>query len=142
MDNKPLLDLCFARPIGIFSLLDEECRFPKATDETLIQKYATQFNGNGNYVPSKTSEACFTINHYAGNVTYHSQGFLDRNRDMLAPDILEVLSGSSISLVSKLFLEGDNEVRGETRRGEGLVDLGMACFSLNWYDISASKLLW
>ena len=121
VDNKPLLDLCFARPIGIFSLLDEECRFPKATDESLVQKYATQFNGNNNYVPSKTSEPCFTINHYAGSVTYHSFGFLERNRDMLAADLLEVLSGSSISLISKLFLEDDGQVRakGPGARSQG-----------------------
>ena len=28
-------DMCFAKPIGLFALLDEESRFPRASDETL-----------------------------------------------------------------------------------------------------------
>lgn len=35
-DNRPLLDMFLQKPMGLLSLLDEESRFPKATDQTLI----------------------------------------------------------------------------------------------------------
>ena len=35
-DNRPLLDLFLQKPMGMLSLLDEESRFPRATDQTLV----------------------------------------------------------------------------------------------------------
>lgn len=35
-DNRPLLDMFLQKPMGLLSLLDEESRFPKATDQTLV----------------------------------------------------------------------------------------------------------
>lgn len=36
VDNKPVLDMFLAKPMGLLSLLDEESRFPRATDKSLI----------------------------------------------------------------------------------------------------------
>lgn len=38
-DNRPLLDLFLQKPMGMLSLLDEESRFPQATDQTLVGKF-------------------------------------------------------------------------------------------------------
>lgn len=38
-DNRPLLDLFLQKPMGMLSLLDEESRFPQATDQTLVGQY-------------------------------------------------------------------------------------------------------
>jgi len=35
-DNRPLLDMFLQKPMGLLSLLDEESRFPQATDLTLV----------------------------------------------------------------------------------------------------------
>lgn len=35
-DNRPILELCLGKPLGILALLDEESRFPRATDWTLL----------------------------------------------------------------------------------------------------------
>lgn len=37
-DNRPVLDMLLSRPIGLLALLDEESRFPRATDRSLIGK--------------------------------------------------------------------------------------------------------
>jgi myosin heavy subunit len=34
-DNTPILELTLGRPLGIFTLLDEESQLPKSTDWTL-----------------------------------------------------------------------------------------------------------
>ena len=41
-DNRPLLDLFLQKPMGMLSLLDEESRFPQATDQTLVGKSPVQ----------------------------------------------------------------------------------------------------
>jgi Myosin heavy chain len=35
-DNRPVLDLLLSRPMGLLALLDEESRFTRSTDRTLI----------------------------------------------------------------------------------------------------------
>lgn len=42
-DNRPLLDLFLQKPMGMLSLLDEESRFPQATDQTLVGQSLTGF---------------------------------------------------------------------------------------------------
>lgn len=35
-DNRPVLDMLLSRPMGLLALLDEESRFPRSTDRSLI----------------------------------------------------------------------------------------------------------
>lgn len=35
-DNRPVLDMLLSRPMGLLTLLDEESRFPRSTDKSLI----------------------------------------------------------------------------------------------------------
>jgi myosin-3 len=41
--------------------------------------------------------------HFAGQVQYDARGFLEKNRDYLAPEIIQVLRSSRVHLVSSLF---------------------------------------
>ena len=66
-DNRPVLDMLLAKPMGLLALLDEESRFPKATDTTLIEKFHQNIRSNCYYKP-KSNELIFTIQHYAGQV--------------------------------------------------------------------------
>lgn len=37
-DNRPVLDMLLSRQMGLLALLDEESRFPRASDKSLIGK--------------------------------------------------------------------------------------------------------
>lgn len=52
---------------------------------------------------ASTADLSFTIEHYAGRVEYSAQGFLDKNQDRLAVDIINLLSASKSDLVRQLF---------------------------------------
>ena len=81
VENDGALEL-IERKLGIFALLDEQCRFPKATDESLVEKLKTQHSKNSNLkFRVKRSAVEFTVVHYAGEVTYNASGFLEKNRD-------------------------------------------------------------
>ena len=69
-DNKPLLDMFLTKPMGVLALLDEQCVYPKATDQTFVGKLNDNFSKLPYFVSSKrTVVDSFTINHYAGQVS-------------------------------------------------------------------------
>ena len=117
VDNQVLLDLFLGKPVGVFSLLDEESNFPRATDASLVAKYKAQLGAFGNYKPARTSDPVFTIEHYAGNVTYSGAGFLEKNRDTLAHDIVGLMQGSTNDIVSTVFLEGSGATAPSSKAG-------------------------
>ncbi|XP_051910752.1 myosin-IIIa isoform X2 [Hippocampus zosterae] len=100
-DNRPLLDLFLQKPMGMLSLLDEESRFPQATDQTLVEKFQDNLKTKSFWRP-KRIDLGFGINHYAGKVIYNAAGFLSKNRDMLSADIVLLLRSSENELVRKL----------------------------------------
>ncbi|XP_052012908.1 myosin-IIIa [Apodemus sylvaticus] len=100
-DNRPLLDLFLQKPMGLLSLLDEESRFPKATDQTLIEKFEDNLKSQYFWRP-KRMELSFGIHHYAGKVLYSASGFLAKNRDTLPTDIVLLLRSSENIVIRQL----------------------------------------
>ncbi|XP_058520600.1 myosin-IIIb isoform X3 [Ochotona princeps] len=101
-DNRPLLDLFLQKPLGLLALLDEESRFPQATDQTLVDKFEDHLRCRYFWRP-KGVELCFGIQHYAGKVLYDASGVLEKNRDTLPADVIVVLRTSENKLLQQLF---------------------------------------
>ncbi len=102
-DNQECLDLIEKRPLGILSLLDEECRFPKATDLTFLEKLHANHEKHPNYEKPRLTKTNFIVKHYAGDVSYECKGFLDKNKDTLQDDLLDVLTGSNDKFIRDMF---------------------------------------
>ncbi|XP_072307193.1 myosin-IIIa [Eucyclogobius newberryi] len=100
-DNRPLLDLFLEKPMGMLSLLDEESRFPQATDQTLVEKFECNLKAKSFWRPMRV-DLGFGITHYAGKVIYNAAGFLAKNRDTLPADIILLLRSSENELICKL----------------------------------------
>ena len=47
----------------------------------------------------------FTIKHYAGDVTYNVDGFLDKNKDSLFNDLIALAQLSTFRFITSLFPE-------------------------------------
>ncbi|THU70584.1 hypothetical protein C4D60_Mb08t26540 [Musa balbisiana] len=103
VDNQDVLDLIEKKPGGIIALLDEACMFPKSTHETFAQKLYQTFKNNKRFIKPKLSRTNFTICHYAGEVTYQADYFLDKNKDYVVAEHQELLNASKCSFVSGLF---------------------------------------
>ncbi|ROI27831.1 Myosin-4 [Anabarilius grahami] len=87
MDLASCIEL-IEKPMGIFSILEEECMFPKASDTSFKNKLYDQHLGKNNAFqkpkPAKgKAEAHFSLVHYAGTVDYNITGWLDKNKDPL-----------------------------------------------------------
>ncbi|KAG8129050.1 hypothetical protein E2320_015812, partial [Naja naja] len=97
------LDLVTAKPHGILHILDEQTLLSQATDHTFLQKCHYHHANNHWYVKPNLPLPIFTIQHYAGPVTYQVHKFLNKNHDQLRPEVLDIFSHSHLKLVSSLF---------------------------------------
>ncbi|XP_030960204.1 myosin-1 isoform X1 [Quercus lobata] len=95
-DNQDCLSLFEKKPLGLLSLLDEESTFPNGTDLTFANKLKQHLNSNS-YFRGERGKA-FSVCHYAGEVTYDTTGFLEKNRDLLHLDSIQLLSSCSCHL--------------------------------------------
>ncbi|RWR96090.1 myosin-6-like protein [Cinnamomum micranthum f. kanehirae] len=103
IDNQDVLDLIEKKPGGIVALLDEACMFPRSTHETFAQKLYQTFKNHKRFSKPKFSRTDFTISHYAGDVTYETDLFLDKNKDYVIAEHQALLTASKCSFVSGLF---------------------------------------
>ncbi|XP_034089258.1 unconventional myosin-VIIa-like isoform X2 [Gymnodraco acuticeps] len=103
-DNQDALDMIANKPMNIISLIDEESKFPKGTDATMLYKLNSQHKLNYNYIPPKNSYATqFGIQHFAGVVNYETRGFLEKNRDSLHTDIIQLVHSSKNKFIKQIF---------------------------------------
>merc|ERR1712226_1367603 len=108
MDLLATIDL-IEKPMGILSILQEECMFPKASDKTFIEKLYDQHLKKskmfGKPKPKKDSKfpAHFEIYHYAGTVQYSIDGWLNKNKDPINDCVSQLFAASKEPLVASFF---------------------------------------
>ncbi|KAK6319424.1 hypothetical protein J4Q44_G00106350 [Coregonus suidteri] len=111
MDLAACIEL-IEKPMGIFSILEEECMFPKASDTTFKTKLNEQHLGKtaAFQKPKPTKgkeagkEAHFALVHYAGIVEYSITGWLDKNKDPLNDSVVQLYQKSTVKLLAYLYV--------------------------------------
>ncbi|XP_020887364.1 myosin-1 isoform X2 [Arabidopsis lyrata subsp. lyrata] len=120
-DNQDCLSLFEKKPLGLLSLLDEESTFPNGTDLTLANKLKQHLHSNSCFRGDKGK--LFTVVHYAGEVTYETTGFLEKNRDLLHSDSIQLLSSCSCLLpqafASSMLIQSEKPVVGPLYKAGG-----------------------
>jgi myosin-1 len=103
-NNKPCVELIEGRN-GIMSILDEECLFPQGTDQTYLAKLIRVCSNHKFFksMDPKVQSNVFSMEHYAGEVTYTVDTFLDKNKDTLSNDLKEMLQSSHDAFIRSLF---------------------------------------
>ncbi|KAF3776160.1 Myosin-11, partial [Nymphaea thermarum] len=86
-----------------FESFKNNSMFPKSTHETFAQKLYQTFKNNKRFIKPKLSRTNFTISHYAGEVTYLADLFLDKNKDYVVAEHQALLSASQCPFVTSLF---------------------------------------
>ena len=103
-DNQPCIDLIEGK-MGILSLLDEESRLPMGSDESFVNKLHHNYSGDKHkfYKKPRFGKSAFTVCHYAIDVTYESEGFIEKNRDTVPDEQLDVLKNTSNAFLSDVL---------------------------------------
>ena len=107
-DLQPTIDLIeLSNPIGIFSCLDEDCVMPKATDKTFTEKLNSLWDKKSTkYRPSRPGPRDgFILTHYAADVEYSTDGWLEKNKDPLNDNVTRLLAASSDPHIANLFAD-------------------------------------
>ncbi|XP_035999170.1 unconventional myosin-Ic isoform X1 [Fundulus heteroclitus] len=112
-DNKIICDLIEEKHRGIISILDEECLRPGETcDISFLEKLEDTVGGHPHFITHKLangktrrvmSREEFRLLHYAGEVNYNVNGFLDKNNDLLNRNLKEVMCQSENQILSHCF---------------------------------------
>eukprot|EP00286_Rhodomonas_abbreviata_P017229 CAMPEP_0181329374 /NCGR_PEP_ID=MMETSP1101-20121128/23272_1 /TAXON_ID=46948 /ORGANISM="Rhodomonas abbreviata, Strain Caron Lab Isolate" /LENGTH=678 /DNA_ID=CAMNT_0023438439 /DNA_START=88 /DNA_END=2121 /DNA_ORIENTATION=+ len=135
-DNSPCVDLLESK-MGVLKLLDDECNFPKGSDEDFLQKLMGTHKGhshlkaggtssdphlkeglvgnkNAGSVRVQSSKEAFVITHFAGEVEYSIANFLEKNRDTINESLKTILKQSTHPLLALCMAEkGDDGGAGE-----------------------------
>ena len=106
-DLQATIDL-IEKPLGILSILEEECILPKATEKTFKEKLFNHHSQHNSFGKSKAkkgeAESDFDLFHYAGIVSYRVDGWLEKNKDPMNQSVAMLLKHSKDNkLMSLLF---------------------------------------
>ncbi|XP_053558301.1 myosin-7 [Bombina bombina] len=123
MDLQACIDL-IEKPMGIMSILEEECMFPKATDLTFKAKLYDNHLGKSNNFQKPRNlkgkpEAHFALVHYAGTVDYNIMGWLVKNKDPLNETVVGLFQKSSMKLLAHLFANYAGTESEQAAKGKG-----------------------
>uniref|UniRef100_A0A4W5PMI8 Myosin VB n=1 Tax=Hucho hucho TaxID=62062 RepID=A0A4W5PMI8_9TELE len=107
-DNQPCIDVIEAK-LGILDLLDEECKVPKGTDQNWCQKLYDRLSSSVHFQKPRMSNTSFIVIHFADKVEYQCDGFLEKNRDTVYEEQINILKASKFQLVADLFQDTNKD---------------------------------
>ncbi|KAM7337300.1 hypothetical protein ACRRTK_003419 [Alexandromys fortis] len=122
-DNQPCINLIESK-LGILDLLDEECKMPKGTDDTWAQKlYNTHLNKCALFEKPRMSNKAFIIKHFADKVEYQCEGFLEKNKDTVFEEQINVLKSSKFKMLPELFQDDEKAISPTSATSSGRTPL-------------------
>lgn len=103
-DNQPCIDLIEGK-MGILSLLDEESRLPMGTDDQFVTKLHHNYAADKHkfFKKPRFGKSAFTVCHYAIDVTYESEGFIEKNRDTVPDEHMNILRATSNTFLRQVL---------------------------------------
>eukprot|EP00058_Branchiostoma_floridae_P020354 XP_002605844.1 hypothetical protein BRAFLDRAFT_84329 [Branchiostoma floridae] len=119
VDNKDCLELIEGK-ISIFALVNEECRLNRPSDSQQLADRIHSTLGESRHISRPKSihgQAAFTVHHYADRVTYQVHGIMEKNKDAVPEELVELITQSGNKFVSSLV--GDMVVTGDTTSKKG-----------------------
>ncbi|GMR47753.1 hypothetical protein PMAYCL1PPCAC_17948, partial [Pristionchus mayeri] len=106
LDLEGTISLC-DQNLGIFSLLEEECVVPNGQENRFLDKILEKHKAHPSLIRVKHSQKStvvkhFAVSHYAGQVDYNVDRWLEKNKDTVDRSVIEMLSTSIHPLVKEL----------------------------------------
>ncbi|KAL8164684.1 UNVERIFIED_CONTAM: Unconventional myosin-Ig [Gekko kuhli] len=124
-NNQIIVDLVEESHKGIIAILDEACLTAgKVTDALFLESMNSRLRKHPHYTSRKVDPTDksmefgrdFRIKHYAGDVTYSVEGFLDKNKDTLFQDFKRLMYNSADPVLREMWPEGKQSITEVTKR--------------------------
>ncbi|ODN75341.1 hypothetical protein L202_06517 [Cryptococcus amylolentus CBS 6039] len=114
-DNQACIDVIEGR-MGILALLDEESRLPSGSDQSFANKIHHEFAKAEHqkvFKKPRFNNNAFTVAHYAHDVTYDTEGFVEKNRDTVPDEHLHLLQSSTNEFVREMVFTATEAAVGD-----------------------------
>lgn len=124
-DNQIIVDLVEQQHRGIISILDEAClTVGEISDAMFLDSMNIKLCKHPHYTSRKLRAVDksmefnrdFRILHYAGDVTYSVEGFIDKNKDTLFQDFKRLMYNSRDPVLREMWPEGKLHIAEVTKR--------------------------
>ncbi|XP_058815475.1 unconventional myosin ID [Topomyia yanbarensis] len=124
-NNQIICELVEQPHKGVISIMDEAClNVGKITDEMLLDAMDKKLSHHPHYSSRQLKpmdkelkhRQDFRITHYAGDVIYCINGFIEKNRDALYQDFKRLLYHSKDRLITSMWPEGAQDISKTTKR--------------------------
>ncbi|KAJ1345944.1 hypothetical protein KIN20_000586 [Parelaphostrongylus tenuis] len=104
LENEKVIDLLCKKPYGLLHLIDDECKFPKTSDESYLRHCNLNHLDKSVYGKAKNKDKQqMLVRHSFGTTWYNVHGFVQRNKRSLPIQIANVLAKSQNPVISMLF---------------------------------------
>jgi len=115
-DNQPCIDLIESK-LGVLDLLDEECRMPNGSDNSWVGKLNEKCSKYKHYEKARFGTSSFLVKHFSDTVQYECAGFLEKNRDTISKELVNVIQQSDMDFCRHLILfdEKDDKSNEKTK---------------------------
>ena len=111
-DNTDVLDLVEGRVNGLLAILNEECVRPGGNDKAFVLKVVDHHTRQSSpclFRGKRFGEFEFGVKHYAGEVVYNAEGFVNKNMDTLPTDLQECAKKSSNEILAQHMIVAGGE---------------------------------
>ena len=109
--DVPENEKCLSLMHGIFKLMHDEClKMDAGSNQGLVNQMNAAFKSHDNFVVcgpgskrQKTNANDFAICHYAGEIVYSCEDFVDKNKDTLYPHMQDAVSNSKSTMIADML---------------------------------------
>ena len=122
VDNSACVALIEGKGWGVQAILDDVCIMPKGDDRQFLDRLmqSQQIKTHSHFGSAKSVFETFVVNHYAGSVAYTIHDFCEKNKDLLAVDVVQMMQKSKSKFFASLFENQATDVSAKPgRRGGG-----------------------
>ena len=107
-DNQSVIDVISKKPFGLFVSLEEHGMMNRNPDnKALLQTFHKNNEKHENYAKPRFGGDEFIIKHFAGDVSYDINGFIEKNNDSLNKQLLDLMKKSTVDFVANIFNHED-----------------------------------
>lgn len=119
-DNQSTIDLIEGSP-GLINYLNEQCKVVNGSDSGWLNQITTcpTLKKNSNLQMPRIKSTQFIVKHFAADVSYSTEGFMEKNKDAVSKQLLELFSLTKFPLLREIL--GSLVVFDETAPGKQAV---------------------
>jgi len=115
-DNADIVEL-LSNKGGVLAMLDEETTLPKGSDSNYLARLLKAHDKHNRFIaPKFTNDLAFGIRHFAGDVTYSCQDFLEKNVDKPPDEAPTLFMTSKLAVLQQV---GEKLTQEATESGGG-----------------------